>query len=96
VAKDPRRNLRAYRERVAREKAKARNSPDPTYCHICMKVIDLDLDYHDAYAFTLDHLKSLKAGGHILGPTLPAHRSCNSKKGDGTKVDPLKGKTREW
>ncbi|TKT03434.1 HNH endonuclease [Streptomyces lasalocidi] len=94
--KDPRRNLRSYRNKVAREKNKASKMKEPTLCHLCGKAIDLTLPYFDAMAFTLDHLESLKSGGHILGPTLPAHRSCNSKKGDGLKADPLEGATRKW
>jgi 5-methylcytosine-specific restriction endonuclease McrA len=96
MSKDKRRDLRAYRDRVAREKAKAMKSTEPIICHLCFKPIDMTLPYYDKWAWTLDHIKAIAVGGHILGDWLPAHRTCNSKKGDGSKQDPLKGASRNW
>lgn len=94
--KDKRRNLRAYRNKVTAEKAKAKRRTQPTLCHLCSLPIDLTLPYYDKMAFTLDHLEAIATGGHILGKTMPAHRSCNSKKGDGTKQDHLKASVPKW
>jgi hypothetical protein len=93
--KDRRRNLRSYRDKVAKEKAKALKARE-VICHLCLEPIDMTLPYHDAMAWTLDHLDALATGGHILGKTMPAHRSCNSRKGDGTKQDHLKASVPKW
>lgn len=92
--KDPRRNLRSYRRKVTVERRRAERFG--ATCHVCNEAIDMSLPVTDRWAFTLNHLTALVAGGHILGETLPAHRSCNSKYGDGTKVDPLAGADRHW
>lgn len=94
MAKDPRRDLRSYRDQVPEAKRKARRHG--AWCFFCKQEIDLDLHPSDKWAFTLHHLVPLAAGGHINGPTAPAHRSCNSAYGDGTRSNPLAGQTRVW
>lgn len=99
MAKDKRRDLRAYRKKVAAAKARAKKqqrSGTPTLCWICKNAIDLDLPYHDGMAFTLDHQTALANEGHILGPLLPAHRSCNSSRGKGDRQPPQGLSTRQW
>lgn len=96
MAKDKRRNLKAYREKVRRAKQSARQSEEVIYCHLCSNPIDMTLPYHDKFAWTLDHLTPLANGGKILGDWLPAHRTCNSKKGDGKTKGHLEGATRVW
>lgn len=94
MTKDPRRDLRSYRNKVTRERKKAERNG--ATCHLCLQAIDMTLPYLDKWAWTLDHLDSLASGGHINGTTLPAHRRCNSAKGDGKKVNPLAGMDKAW
>lgn len=96
TTKDKRRDLRSYRRKVAAAKARARASKEPTYCWVCKTEIDLDLPYHHRFAFTLDHITALAKGGHILGPALPAHRSCNSARGKGDRQPPQGKSNRQW
>lgn len=91
--KDPRRELRAYRKAATALKRKARRHN--LRCHLCGEPFDWSLPYYDGMAFTADHLSPLGGGGHILGTLLPAHRSCNAKKGDGKRVSRTKT-TRAW
>lgn len=91
--KDPRRELRAYRNASLTLKRKARKHNLP--CHLCGQPFDWSLPYYDGMAFTADHVTPLGPGGAILGPLLPAHRSCNAKKGDGRKAARLPT-TRQW
>ena len=99
ASQDKRRNLRSWRNRRDAEKARAvanQRKGIATTCWLCKRVIDMDLPPLDRWAWTLDHVESLATGGHILGQLLPAHRSCNSSRGDGTRADPLTGRTRDW
>jgi hypothetical protein len=92
--KDARRDRRAYRNKVVKERRRA--ELHGATCCFCAQSIDMALHPSDRWAFTLHHIQPLATGGHILGPTLPAHRSCNSKYGDGTRTDPLAGASRDW
>ncbi len=74
------RNRRAYRRAAART---IRNNP---ICWICGHAIDPNLPRHHRMAGTADHVDPLAQGGHILGELRPAHRACNSARGDGTKA----------
>ena len=97
--RDKRRDLRSWRGKRTHEKNKAKRNADrgiPTLCWFCKNPIDLDLHPSAREAWTLHHLDPLNTGGHILGETVPAHRCCNSSYGDGSKVDPLLGRTRAW
>lgn len=51
-------------------------------CWLCGKPIDLSLPYTHPMSFTADHVHQLKDGGNIHGQLRPAHRSCNSKRGN--------------
>jgi 5-methylcytosine-specific restriction endonuclease McrA len=74
------RNTRAYRRRSAKVRREAGT------CWICEHPIDPNLDWRDPMSATADHVIPLNAGGRILGELRPAHRSCNSRRGDGTNT----------
>lgn len=95
-SKNKARDLQAYRDKVKREKAKAMRSMKPVICSLCSEPIDMTLPYYHKMAWTLEHVTPLAAGGHVMGRTLPAHRSCNSKKGDGRNQDHLKASIPKW
>lgn len=94
--KNKARDLQAYRDKVKREKAKAMRSIKPVLCSLCGGPIDMQLPYYDKMAWTLEHVTPLAMGGHVMGRTLPAHRSCNSKKGDGKRYDHLRSSVPKW
>ena len=86
------RDLRAYRRAAANLKRTA------TICHLCGQEIDTSLPTMHPMAWTADHVTPLAAGGHVLGELAPAHRSCNSRKGDGRRsveAQPLRT-SRSW
>lgn len=85
------RDQRGYRRKAARLK---RQGGD---CWICKQPIDPTLDWRHPMAFTADHVQPLSQGGDLYGETRPAHRSCNSSRGDGTRPtrQPLKT-SRDW
>jgi hypothetical protein len=91
--KDKRRDLRAYRRASARLKRQAKAKGWP--CYLCGEPIDFDADYRDRRSFTADHVDPLAAGGAILGPLRPAHRGCNSRRGDARHERRIPT-TREW
>lgn len=99
MSRDKRRDLRSWRNKRTREKAKAIANAKrgiATLCWFCKFPIDLTLNPSAREAWTLHHLEPLNNDGHILGETVPAHRCCNSSYGDGKKIDPLLGRTRAW
>lgn len=63
----------------------ARRTMDPT-CHLCGRPIDLTIsNYRLPEAWSLDHIVPVAMGGSNQVENLaPAHRGCNSAKGDGT------------
>lgn len=91
----PRKGLdhRAYR------RAKNRLRKDSNVCHLCGNEIDRDLPYTDPWSWTADHLEARSKGGALLGKLLPAHRSCNSARGN-KDLDEVKGTqlrtSRQW
>ena len=62
------------------------------------ELIDLELPRHHRMAWTADHLTPLSQGGDIYGERRPAHRACNSSRGDGTHPTPADKfpTTRQW
>nr|WP_324252316.1 HNH endonuclease [Actinomyces urogenitalis] len=68
-----RRRAHALKRRVARE-----NLP----CWLCGRRINTALPASHPMAFTADHVRPLKDGGALLGALKPAHRSCNSRRGN--------------
>lgn len=91
--KDPRRELRAYRSAATALKRKAKKQG--LVCWICREPFDWSLPYHDARAFTADHVVPIATGGSILGPLRPAHRSCNSSRGTADRMERTPT-TRTW
>lgn len=71
------------RNRLKRE-VEANNLP----CWICLHPIDTKLPPTDRMSFTADHYLALNRGGHLVRNELrPAHRSCNSRRGDTADVE---------
>ena len=50
-------------------------------CHLCHHPFDFTLEWSHPMAFTADHITPVARGGSMTGPLLPAHRSCNSRRG---------------
>lgn len=73
------RNDRAYvakREALRRQVAKR-----GLLCHLCGQPFDLDLPWKHPMSLTADHVVPIANGGSMTGDLLPAHRSCNSRRG---------------
>lgn len=51
-------------------------------CHLCGKHIDLTLPYTHPMSFTADHLNPIANGGPLHSTLAPAHRRCNSRRGN--------------
>jgi 5-methylcytosine-specific restriction endonuclease McrA len=92
VAGNPR-NGRPYRELCAW--LRAQGLP----CWICGHNIGYELDAKHPMSFTLDHEQPLSKGGALLDRenARPAHRSCNSSRGNRTepKKQPVRS-SRRW
>src|SRR5664279_1864976 len=66
-------------------------------CWLCDQPIDLSLDYRDPMSFTSDHVVPVSVAmrngatqaAALRGEMRPAHRSCNSSRGDGTARAPV-------
>lgn len=65
---------------------KARVVREGLHCYLCEQPIDTTLDYRDRMAFTADHIVPVALGGSLSGAEglMPAHRGCNSRRGDTT------------
>lgn len=68
-----------------REALKRQGRRDNLPCWICKQPIDYDLDYRHPMAYTYDHIEPIGAGGDPRGAGRPAHRGCNSRRGDGAR-----------
>lgn len=55
-----------------------------TTCYLCGKPIDLDLPVNHGMDITIDHDPPLARGGTAMDieTARPAHRSCNSSRGE--------------
>lgn len=72
---------RAYRRQQAA--LKRRTAVEDLPCWLCGDSIDTRLPSTDRMSFTADHFEPLNTGGHLTRNELrPAHRSCNSRRGD--------------
>ena len=80
---DPRSFTWDWKRRVARERRRLEKHTEEAVCWLCGEPIDMRLPPLHRDAFTLDHLIPISRGGDIRGETKPAHRSCNSSRGDG-------------
>lgn len=73
----------------------------PWICHLCGQPIDRTLHYNDRMAWTLDHVQSKERFPdlvHVKSNVAPAHRACNSSKGQrDVFVPPVRPKsTKKW
>lgn len=76
----------AWKRKVKTWRKKLENDPALAVCWICGGAIDMNLPPTHGRAFTLDHLVPLSRGGAIDGEVKPAHRACNSARGDGRQT----------
>ena len=76
----------AYKQRVKTWRKKLERDPALAVCWLCGGSIDMNLPPTHGRAFTLDHLVPISRGGSIDGEVKPAHRSCNSARGDGRRT----------
>ena len=69
--------------------AEVRASSDVHVCHLCKRLIDMELPATDAMSWTLDHIDPRARGGsrYARHNLAPAHRRCNSSKGARTHAD---------
>lgn len=68
------------------EKLKDEVCPPGSVCWLCGKPIRFDVPARHPLSRSVDHVVSLKNGGHptALANLRPAHYGCNSRKGKGT------------
>lgn len=70
-----------HRHRLAHAAELCQTHPELAVCWLCGNPIDMQLPPHHPNAFTLDHIIPLARGGNLHGETKPAHRTCNSQRG---------------
>ena len=79
-----------------RRKGRRLNLP----CWICGHGIDYDLHWKHPMSYTYDHEHAVGNGGSMRGAGQPAHRSCNSRRGNGDGIAktgvPAVQPTRSW
>jgi hypothetical protein len=83
---------RAYRRQQAALKRRTRELDLPcgygsTHGWGCGNHIDTDLPAGHRMSFTADHDTALNNGGRLLGPLVPMHLSCNSRKSDNANAE---------
>ena len=92
----PGRDNKQYRDlsHALKRKGQRLNLP----CWICGHPIDYDLHWKHPMSYTYDHLQSIANGGAVRGEGRPAHRSCNSRRGNRTATTPrpTPDPTRNW
>ena len=74
-----------YRKRRYRLRRRLEQHPELARCWLCGEPINMSLHPLDDLAFSLDHIVPISAGGSIDAEVRPAHRVCNSSRGDGKK-----------
>lgn len=81
------RNPRNDREYRAMSNAlKKETAKHNLVCWICGRPIDTSLHWKEPMSFTADHYEPLANGGALYGKLYPAHRACNSRRGNRSKV----------
>lgn len=78
---------RAYRRKQAALQRRTKNENLPcgygsTHGWGCGEPIDTTLPAGHRMSFTADHDTAINNGGRLLGPLVPMHLSCNSRKSD--------------
>lgn len=73
---------RPWQRAAAHVRAQVRDLGKP--CVLCGHAIDLTLPPNHSLGFTVEHLDPLSLGGapRELDRLAPAHRSCNSRRGN--------------
>nr|DAK57429.1 MAG TPA: HNH endonuclease [Caudoviricetes sp.] len=71
-----------WKKRVARTRKKLETHPELAVCWLCGNPIDMDLPPGHKAAFTLDHIVPIARGGDLHSEARPAHRACNSARGN--------------
>ena len=100
MAKDNVRKSKGSRWRANRARWKAMAAP----CALCGKPIDYSLPARHPMSFEVDHIVPVSKGGDPFSfeNTQPAHRICNQRKGDGSRLKVKPGspsglpQSREW
>jgi len=82
------RNDRAYVAKREALKRQAQRTGAP--CWLCLKPFDFTLEWKHPMSFTADHVEAIANGGSMTGALMPAHRSCNSRRGAGRAVKEIK------
>lgn len=87
---------RPWRRAAATIRARVRDLGAP--CCLCGHAIDLALHHNHPLAFTVEHLDPLSLGGapRDLDRLAPAHRSCNSRRGNRVDAPALVPTSRAW
>lgn len=75
-----------YKDKSDALKRKVKANPDRYPCWICKQPIDTSLPWKHPMSYTYDHNKPLAKGGDARGDGRQAHRSCNSRRGDGSNI----------
>lgn len=82
------RNRRKDLNTAAYRRASRRLRTTNNICWLCEQEIDIDLDRTHPMSWTADHVEPVSTGGNPRGELRPAHRSCNSRKGNRTSAPP--------
>jgi 5-methylcytosine-specific restriction endonuclease McrA len=91
AAKHQGRKGRPWRRVVAAVKASSK------VCHLCGHEIDHTLPKEHPYSYTTDHVQPRsRDGAPSVANGRPAHRSCNSRKGNRTGQAVPFRRTRVW
>lgn len=82
MARHAGRSGRPWRRTAATIRAQVRDNGAP--CGLCGLPIDLTLDPRHPMSFTVEHMDPLSLGGapRDASRLCPAHRSCNSRRGN--------------
>lgn len=92
------RDNKAYRDLSNALKRKGKRLGLP--CWICAHAIDYELPWKHPMSYTYDHIKAVANGGDMRGEGKPAHRSCNSRRGNrADRINPapvVANPTRNW
>lgn len=79
-----------WKKHVAHTRKKLETHPELAVCWLCGNPIDMQLPPHHTNAFTLDHIIPIARGGNLHSETRPAHRKCNSSRGQIHKTEETK------
>lgn len=75
-----------YKDKSDALRRKVKANPTRYPCWLCKQPIDATLHWKHPMSYTYDHDVPIAQGGDPRGAGRPAHRSCNSRRGDGTNI----------